>query len=58
MRTGVKDEDSGSESDREDDVYDIQVAHSERVTNNHHGRKGLRINMTTVNLFRGVWDKW
>jgi hypothetical protein len=58
VRTGVKDEDSGSESDGEDNVHDIQAGHSERVANNHYGRKGLRINMTTVNLFRGVSDKW
>jgi primosomal protein N' len=58
VRTGVKDEDSGSESDGEDNVHDIQAAHSERVANNHYGRKGLRINTTTVNLFRGVSDKW
>jgi hypothetical protein len=54
----VKNEDSGSESDGEDDVHDMQAAHSERVANNHYGRKGLRINTTTVNLFRGVSDKW
>jgi hypothetical protein len=39
-------------------VHDLQAAHSARVANNHYGRKGLRINTTTVNLFRGVSDKW
>ena len=58
VRTGVKDERSGSESDGEDNVHDIQAGHSESMANNRYGRKGLRINTTTVNLFRGVSDKW
>jgi len=58
VRTGLPEEDSDSDGDGEDDVHDLRAAHSARVANNHYGRKGLRINTTTVNLFRGVSDKW